>query len=244
MTCSRLSNDSSILAIGLDDGWIVFFNPITWKIIYEFSAHNNSIRCLAFNKSGSYLITASDNSHVRVWRTANNVLELELQSPQTHIETMAVVDGGDTVVLNSNTARVYDFTTGKYMKTVKSRTRMVSVNSSLDGIISLDEDDTVTLWDGTMTANAEFIENVRALAVSKDERYMACKIGNTIRVYDIVSENVVYSHKEVDSVDFLTFGEDETEVAYAKGNAVFTVDLKTNRTLVHDVYGIVGIQWT
>ncbi|KAM0005647.1 putative transcription factor WD40-like family [Helianthus debilis subsp. tardiflorus] len=55
------------IVIGADDGFIRVYNYNTMENIIEFKAHSDFIRSLIVHPSQSYLLSASDDKHIKLW---------------------------------------------------------------------------------------------------------------------------------------------------------------------------------
>ncbi|MBP2329322.1 WD40 repeat protein [Kibdelosporangium banguiense] len=110
LTAAVFSPDSTTLAVGDADGFIVLWNSTSWRPIREISGHGDSVFELAFAPDGLSLASASTDGTVRLWNPAlarRKITDRKAVDDETRIFA-AALDGSWLAAARSRSVAVYD----------------------------------------------------------------------------------------------------------------------------------------
>lgn len=103
------------------------------ELHYRIFGHLSSIFCVAFDRTGQYLITGADDNLVKVWSVANGFLRFTLRGHSAEISDMTVSDDNCLLATGSvdKTVRVWSLRTAAHLYHFRSHTAMVTLISFL-----------------------------------------------------------------------------------------------------------------
>jgi len=158
----------------------------------------DAILSVAFSPNGLSLASASRDSTIQIWQTADG---RSVRTMQDGVESLAFSPDGRTIATGmlDDTVKLWDATSGQVLSTMQGHTDHVpSVAFSPDGrtVASASWDKTIKLWD---VASGQVLRtfrghNDRVLAVtfSPDGRALAsCSADLTIKLWDLATGNVL-----------------------------------------------------
>ncbi|KAJ9656115.1 hypothetical protein H2198_005171 [Neophaeococcomyces mojaviensis] len=176
------STDSSLLALGLDDGTVRLLNPSTGQEVHALNGHNRVANAVAFSPDNLLLASASWDHTMRLW---NPTTGKEVKVLKGHSEAVtAVAFSPDGSLLASagrdSTVRLWHTLTGQEAKTLNGHTKFVfAVAFSPDGSVlaSGAYDTTIRLWNPRTGQEVQILEGhagpVNAIAFSADSLLLA-----------------------------------------------------------------------
>jgi WD40 repeat protein/tRNA A-37 threonylcarbamoyl transferase component Bud32 len=186
--------------------------------------HTAAVNTARFSPDGQQIVTASDDSTVRVWDAATGQRLLTLLGHTNKVASAAFSPDGRRIVTASwdYTAQVWDAQRGARQLILKGHTRPVlSAAFSPDGrrIVTTSQDRTVRVWDankGTETlAFTEHADHVHAAIFSPDGLSIAsASEDGSVRVWDAstgAEQNILWGH--VNGVITLAFNPNGTQLA-------------------------------
>jgi WD40 repeat protein/serine/threonine protein kinase len=188
------SPDGAILAIGVSNGEIVFFDSTSGAEIHRFKAHDDRASGLAFSPDGRRLVSGSYDNTVKIWKTEDASLIRELYRFESRVSTLGISPDGSTVFAASldTTAKLFNLETGETIADFgKLRKPTLSVSfapggktfavGDSDGLIEIRQTSDGKLLD-TLTGNAG---HVQALTYTPDSlRLASASSEGVIRLWD------------------------------------------------------------
>lgn len=112
--CLAFSPDSSVLAVGLENGVIDTWDMTRWKWMRGFREHAGVVHSIAFSPDGAFLASGASDGHVRV-RSANAHGDMRiLRGHADVVDSVAYSPDGRFIASASrdSTVRLWDATTG------------------------------------------------------------------------------------------------------------------------------------
>lgn len=152
-----ITSDGSVIAAGLSDGTLLFWNTSDNREITRIAAHEGTISSLVFSPDGSLLVSAGVDGTAQLWDVASAGLVRTFQGHSDEIAAAAFSPDGSLLATASydGTARLWDAASGEELAVLEiqsdvdySRTRVTAVAFSDDGgLLAIGvSDGTVHLW--------------------------------------------------------------------------------------------------
>jgi len=97
--CAAFSPDGATLASGSYGFDIRLYDAASGELQHTLRGHTDQVRCLAFTRDGSRLVSAGDDATVRIWKLGESACRLvsTLRGHSGHIESVAVSPSGTSV---------------------------------------------------------------------------------------------------------------------------------------------------
>jgi serine/threonine protein kinase/Tol biopolymer transport system component len=190
------SPDGKSLAMGIDDGTVKIWNPVSGEVRLTLHAHAGPVWSLAFSHDGKLLATASDDGAVKLWEVATGE-EFKKLDVATAVRAVAFSPDGKTLATGSRNGevRLWMVATGCEAEKLLGHTGViVAVAFSPDGktLASASGDKTVKLWDAAtgrerLTLRGH-LGGVYAVAFSPDGKTVASgSWDKSVRLWDAAS---------------------------------------------------------
>ncbi|MDC0831775.1 High-affnity carbon uptake protein Hat/HatR [Geitlerinema sp. FC II] len=189
-----VSPQNNIVASGSfrDMGIIALKNGV---LLYERSVHDDWIRAIAFTPDGNTIVTASNDTTVRLWDARTGIRKLTLGGHSKAVNDIAISTDGRILVSASDdrTIRVWDLRSGRSLHTLQGHTAEVtSVALSADGntLVSGGADKTLRVWNVSQGVQIRALTGhdagVRSVALSPDGTTIASSsFDNTLRLWNV-----------------------------------------------------------
>ncbi len=150
ITCARFAPDNSAIATGHRDGAVNLWSP-SGKLLQGMS-HKKAITSLAFNRTGQYLVTGSEDYTASVWNVATGRPAGDPIRHDAPVTSVAFDPAGDRVATaaDDGTVRIWDALTGQPItETLRHDKGVTGLAFSHDGkvLYSASRDRTVRIWD-------------------------------------------------------------------------------------------------
>jgi serine/threonine protein kinase len=147
----RFAPDGQTLAMGIDDGTVRLWDPITGGVKQTLTAHASPVWSLAYSADGRQMATGSDDGGLKLWDATAGTERMTIPHP-TAVRAVAFLPDGKTVVTGTRNGKVrfWDTATGKETVTTTGHAgNVVAVAVNPDGrtVASASGDKTVKLWD-------------------------------------------------------------------------------------------------
>lgn len=150
----EFSPSGNLIATGGFDNRVILWNTESGQI-HKTLVHNESrsiIRDLAFDATGSRIVSVSDDGTVNVWNTYDGSQVTTLGDHELAAYAIAWSPDGQRVATASldSTARVWDATTGECLLVLRGHTREVvdiEFNASGSRVVTASWDNTARVWD-------------------------------------------------------------------------------------------------
>lgn len=193
------SPDNKILATGMLNGEIVFWNVVTGQEIRRFAAYkklstgSGIFKFLFFSPDGHLLLSGGKDNDVKIWNALSGELIRRLRGFESPASALAISpDSRRAFAAGFNqTAKLYDLETGEMIADLGTQPKAIlSASYAPDGkvFVTGGADGIIKIWnaDGklldTLTGNAGFIW---ALAFTPDDKRLASASGEgVIRLWD------------------------------------------------------------
>ncbi|GAK62452.1 WD40 repeat-like protein [Moesziomyces antarcticus] len=210
--------DGRRLLTGSTSGEFTLWNGLTFNFETIMQAHDSAVRAMAWNKAGTYLISADQNGTVKYFQSNLN----NLQAFTAHADSARglawspddskFASGGDDSLL-----KVWDFDSAKQIRELTGHgwdVKCLDWHASKGMLISGSKDNLVKVWDpranptGTCLATFHNHKNtVQACKFSPDGlRFATASRDMTVKLYDLrmmAEQTTLKGHtKEVCSLDF------------------------------------------
>lgn len=100
------SNDNSILAGGLDNGIVEFFDAKQYKSVAKISKHSTGVKCVKFNtKQSNVLVSGGGKGEIFIWDT--NKINSQGYSPSSSGTAMTPIDEVHSLAWNRSLSHVF-----------------------------------------------------------------------------------------------------------------------------------------
>lgn len=234
--------DRPILAGGLFDGRIGFWNIPDAHLTRTLEDPEGWVRSISFSADGSLIASASDDDTLRVWQVGNDTPILTVSEHTTGLRAVALSPDGTLVVgaPGDNTVRVWSVLSGELIYTLEGHTDWVRCLAfSPDGqlLASGSFDKTIRLWemsDGRLEKTFKgHTSSVLGIAFSPDGQLLASgSVDETVRVWEVINgaqQHVLQGHN--DFVYSVAFSPDSQVLASSSGdNTVRLWELQSIKT--------------
>ncbi len=188
------------------------------------TGHTGFIRDIIVTQDGSEIISASDDKSIRVWDAKTGLEKRKILGQISSVgEIFAIALSSDDKYLavggninsgNNERIRIYNYSTGKLIKVLKSHTNLVyDLSFSKDGrfLISGSPDKTAKIWNvresfslkDTIKFHTDSVYAVKI--IQKQKRYFALTAGfdKKIALYDMQERKVIKSKTSDYKLQFL-----------------------------------------
>lgn len=181
---------------------LVFIVGFSQNNIYTLTGHNGNVNTLTFSKDGKYLLSGSQDGTIKVWNVETNFSnEKTIAASDASITDINFSpSGSDFTVCTYKKFYIYKYP--DFKKKSKKRNAHTSfvecANYSKNGeliVTSSWRDNTLILWRAKglkklkVFAESEWSDN--AIIISDDKYVASANHGNTIKIWDIQSGNLV-----------------------------------------------------
>ncbi|KAF9106264.1 hypothetical protein BGX29_010020 [Mortierella sp. GBA35] len=161
VTCIARSTDRDSYAVGYANGSIRIWSMKTNDVLVTFNGHRSAVTALAFDKSGSRLVSGSRDTDLIVWDVEGEVGLFRLRGHKDQVTSVrflsrpSIVEGGkatDGYVLSSSKdtlIKLWDLTTQHCMETLVAHRNEVwgcDVNADETMLVSGGGDPDIKVW--------------------------------------------------------------------------------------------------
>lgn len=161
--------------------------------------HSGWVNYATFSPDGKYIVSASNDSTIRIWDTTNgNQVNKPLRVPDGFIQTVSFSPDGKRIVSASwdNTIRIWNAETGEQIHLLDGHTDNVnSAFFSRDGkrIVSASSDNTIRIWDAETgrQIGKPLLGHTRSVDFATfspgGKRVVSASADSTVRIWDTES---------------------------------------------------------
>ncbi len=225
------SSDGRLFSSSDNYGTIILRNAQTFEVLFTLQGHGRaSITELSFSPDGTRLVSAGDDSTIRVWNTHTGQEVAVLKGHDSWVRGVAFSPDGTQIASagRDGTVKLWDAQSYKETATLKGhRGDVYCVAFSPDGarLASGSLDQTVKLWDSRTGQEIRTFRGhtgrVRAVAFDRHgERIVSGGYDVKVRVWDAGSgEQLATAHVRSGAVFGIAFNSDGTRIAAGHGDA-------------------------
>ncbi|WP_438044913.1 TIR domain-containing protein [Sorangium sp. So ce128] len=205
--------------------------------------HSESVNACAISPDGQRIVSASDDSTLRVWDLATGQLLSTLEGHSESVKACAISPDGQRIVSASwdKTLKLWDLATGQLLSSLEDHSSGVEACAiSPDGqrIVSASSDSTLKVWDlatGQLLCTLEgHSDPVAACAISPDgQRIVSASWDTALKVWDLATGQLLSPLEDhSDSVDACAISPDGRRIVSASNDKTLKVwDLATGQLL-------------
>lgn len=187
--------DRAVLAGGLFDGRIGFWDVPGAHLVQEFDEPEGRVRSISYSADGSLFASASDDDVLRIWRREEETPFLQIREGTDGLRVVALSPDGTMVAgaPGDNTVRVWHVPSGELLYTLEGHTDWVRCLAfSPDGqlLASGSFDRTIRLWGMADGRHERILEghasSVLGVAFSPDGTRLASgSVDETVRLWQV-----------------------------------------------------------
>ena len=203
----------------------LLFLPAKGKLYYSVG-HEGCVNSAVFSPDGQYILTASDDSTVRLWEQASGKEIITYRGHEVSVNSAVFSPDGEYILTASadQTARLWERSSGKQIMTYCGHEDWVnSAVFSPDGehILTSSDDQTARLWkrsSGKQIMTYRGHEDwVRSAVFSRDgEHILTASDDQTARLWETASgKNIMTYHGHKDDVNSAVFSPDGKHILTA-----------------------------
>jgi WD40 repeat protein len=115
------SPDEKYLAVckNITDYGVVIYEVATWKIVYTYQDHTDSVRAVAWSPDGKYVASGSDDTTIRVWEPFNGQTHMVYKEHSADIAALCWSSDSTKIVSTAQdyVVRIWEPETGKTLHT-------------------------------------------------------------------------------------------------------------------------------
>jgi len=239
------SSDGTLFASSGKFGTIILRNAQTYEVLFTLQGHGNStVNELCFSPDGTQLVSAGDDSTVRVWSTHAGQEVAVLKGHVSWVRGVAFSPDGTQIASagRDGTVKLWDAQTYKETATLAGhRGDVYCVAFSPDGtrLASGSLDQTVKLWDSRTGKEIRTFRGhtgrVRAVAFDpRGERIVSGGYDVKVRVWDVgLGEQIATAYARSGAVFGIAFSSDGKRIAVGHGDAAVNLfDASTGQEIM------------
>ncbi|MFS0519401.1 NB-ARC domain-containing protein [Nostoc sp. UIC 10607] len=201
---TAFTSNGETLVSGGEDQTVRVWDVNTGSCLQVLKIPINWVLSITLSPDGQTLATGSDRTTVKLWDLLSGECINTLPDYDAHVWAVAFSPDGKTLVTGSEdtTVKIWDVLTGKCLQTLSedsdlstgnlsaSRIWLVTVNADGQTLLSVNENQTIKLWDiGTgkclRTVNG-YINWILSVAFSPDGQMLACSSQDQrVRLWDV-----------------------------------------------------------
>ena len=213
------------------------YDVFSGKLISIFKSHSDVINSLSVNNAGTLIVSASDDSTIKIWDAVSDKLIHTLSGINSKVE-LAEFSHNSKYILSSsenNIARLWSADTGNLLFTLSAQTAAITnLSFSPDDkyILTKSFDDTVRVWS---TLNGERLYSIfhikyNGIKVSDDNKFIFTQSdGKAFRIWDISTGKLLHT-SEMDLIDVL-YVPAENKIVLFSEDTIHTIETSFWKTL-------------
>jgi WD40 repeat protein len=221
------SSDGKTLASASIDGTVQLYDVVTTQWRTSLPGHRTPIGPVIFSPDGKALATGGGDGTIRVWDPDTKNVVAMLRGNTNPINALAYAPDGHTLVSGcyDGTVKVWDVTS-KRDPTILTAQKPAfgSIAFSSDGKIVAVGDQpnrSIKLWDTASRQQIGTLQGergpVECVAMSPDGQTVAAGSGDTVRLWNVRTKNLVTEFRHAGQVDAIAFSPDGKLVAACGG---------------------------
>ncbi|XP_046715891.1 apoptotic protease-activating factor 1 isoform X1 [Silurus meridionalis] len=210
--CVCICKQTSTVALGMEDGSVRVLEVPSGNVLATLQGHTKTVHHCLFTDDGQTLITASEDSTIRVWQWRTGEY-LELKGHKEQVRRFQLLNSSSALLSWSfdGTVKVWDLKSGEKLQDLQCHQGAVlSGDVSPDGLLfsTTSADKTVKVWSCSSWKMVFFLEGhkacVRSCRFSGDNKRLATGDDNgEIRLWNMLNGKLlkICSRESKDSMD-------------------------------------------
>lgn len=195
-------NDGRLIAAGGEDGTVKLFDVKTKSLLRQFTGHRGPTQRCAFTKSGTQLLSFSDDSTVALWDIPGQTRVLSIDAHDDYVRCGAVCKANPDVVLSGSYdhhAKLFDLRTSEPVVSVDHEAPVESVLMFPTGGIFLTAGGpSIRVWDvvaGRLLAQlTQHHKTVTCLKLATNgQRLLSGSLDRHVKIFDVSTYQVVHT---------------------------------------------------
>ncbi|KAG0326134.1 hypothetical protein BG004_003035 [Podila humilis] len=177
------SHDGKYLASTSVDYRVIIWNMETFQIVHTLQGHTESVSCCAWSPDDSLLVTAGFDKTVKLWDTQTGTLKKNYLKHPDIVSCLGWLPDGNRFISGSDKYMLLMATSGDVVHSWPMSLRDLAITSDGKTVIAAGNTHIhrISLEDMTELSLYEEMDDITAISLSKDDRYLL--VNTTVKVH-------------------------------------------------------------